>query len=144
MSDEKKLTVTVEKRFRFPAERVYDAWLDRECAKKWLFASEDGEMVTYEIDPVVGGGFRFTDRRDGEEWEHVGTYLALERPHRIVFHFAIPAFDPEPDLVTIEIRPDGDGCVLTLTHDMDAKYADYFDRTVSGWTKMMDMLETHL
>lgn len=143
MSKPETLTVTVTKHFRASAERVYDAWLKPESARQWLFATPDGEMVAYEIDPRVGGGFRFTDRRDGKEWEHVGTYIELTRPHRIVFDFALPAIDPKPDRVTIEIKREGNGCKLTLTHVMDAKYADYFDQTVNGWTKMLAMMEPH-
>jgi uncharacterized protein YndB with AHSA1/START domain len=44
-------------------------------------------MGPVETDPQVGGGFRIIERRDGEDVEHLGTYLAVERPNRLVFDF---------------------------------------------------------
>jgi uncharacterized protein YndB with AHSA1/START domain len=39
----------VSRRFQFPAEEVFDAWLDPELAREW-FAPGLGEMTRVEID----------------------------------------------------------------------------------------------
>ena len=134
----------VSRVFPYTAERVFDAWLDPERARRWLFATPAGEMVRAEIDPRVGGQFIFTDRRDGKDVEHTGEYLEIDRPRRLVFTFAVSGVDGPPDLVHIDIAPLSNGCELTLKHEMRAEYAEYQGRTEKGWTTILDSLEAAL
>lgn len=142
MSNEPLRTVTVTRRFNASPERVFDAWLDPGVAGKWLFATPTGEMVRVEIDARVGGQFIFTDRRDGEDIDHVGEYLEIDRPRRLVFTFAVPKFSSQYSQVSIEITPLKDGCELTLTHE--EVLPDYADRTASGWNTLLGSLATAL
>jgi len=133
--------VRVTRRFAASAERVFDAWLEPASARRWLFATETGEMVRCEIDPRVGGTFTFTDRRDGEDFEHTGEYVEIDRPHRLVFTFGVPAFSSEFAMVAIDIRSTpGGGCELTLTQEMKPEFAEYRERTQTGWTMILDGL----
>jgi len=76
----------VTRRFAFPAERVFDAFLDPAKAGKFMFATETGTMVRSDVDARVGGRCAFVDRRSNEgDVEHTGEYLAIERPHRLAF-----------------------------------------------------------
>ncbi len=75
--DETELRVS--RSFRAAAERVYDAFLDPAVAGQFMFATPAGEMVRVEIDARVGGRYVFVDRREGEDVEHSGEYLELER-----------------------------------------------------------------
>src|SRR5687768_7548961 len=84
----------VTRRFSAPAERVYDAWLDRERVCRWLFATPTGQMVRVEVEARVGGAFVITERRDGEDVEHAGTYLELVRPSRLMFAYSVPKYSP--------------------------------------------------
>ena len=136
--------VRVTRHFPFPAERVFDAWLDPKLAAKWLFATPTGRMVRAEIDPRVGGRYTFVERRDGEDVEHTGEYLEINRPRRLVFTFGVPKYSPDFDRVTVEITPEGDGCLLTLTNEMKPEWAEWSDRTRSGWTDILQGLAASL
>jgi uncharacterized protein YndB with AHSA1/START domain len=132
--------VRVTRRFGASPERVFDAWLDPASARRWMFATPTGLMVRAEIDPRVGGTFRFVDRRDGEDVEHVGTYLELDRPRRIVFAFSVPAYSPDADRVTVDIVPLATGCEVTLEHELRPEHATHARRTEDGWRRMLDGL----
>jgi uncharacterized protein YndB with AHSA1/START domain len=82
------------------------------------------------------------DRRDGEDIEHVGEYLEIDRPRRLVFTFAVPKFSTENTRVTVDIVPLDTGCELTLTHE--GVLPDYAARTESGWGKILDALAATL
>jgi uncharacterized protein YndB with AHSA1/START domain len=139
MTGESRVSIRVSHRYDASPERVYDAWLDPAKAGKFLFATPTGQMVRAEIDPRVGGRFCFTDRRDGDDVDHVGEYLELDRPRRIVFSFAVPKYSAEKTTVTLDIVPRGKGSELTLTHD--GVLPDYGDRTESGWSGILEGLE---
>jgi uncharacterized protein YndB with AHSA1/START domain len=131
----KAITVRVTRRFTASAERVFDAWLDVDRARRFLFATSTGQIVRAELDPRVGGRFLFVDRREGQDVEHFGTYLEIDRPRHLVFTFGVTGADGETR-VTIDIRPLEAGCELTLTHDGVPE--PYADRTESGWTTILD------
>jgi len=142
MTSDARTTVQVTRRFGASAERVFDAWLDPGTAGRWLFATATGQMVRVEIDARVGGRFIFVDRRDGEDVEHRGEYLDIDRPHRLVFVFGVPKYSHETTRVCVDIIPRETGCELTLTHE--GVLPEYADRTKGGWTEILGRLATDL
>lgn len=146
MKSETPVIVRITRRFSASAERVFDAWLDAKTAGEWLFATPTGRMVRVEIDPRVGGSFTIVERRDGEDVAHIGRYLEIDRPRRLVFEFGFPnpSESPELDRVTVEIVQQGTGCELTLTHELKPEWKDYAGRTESGWTGILEGLAAAL
>jgi uncharacterized protein YndB with AHSA1/START domain len=107
-------TVTVTRHFSASPERVFDAWLGPQTADKWLFATPTGRMVRVEIDARIGGRFVIVDRRNGEDVEHSGEYLEIDRPHRLSFTFGVPKYSPLFTKVTIDIEPSASGILAAL------------------------------
>ncbi|MBP6546437.1 MAG: SRPBCC domain-containing protein [Phenylobacterium sp.] len=128
--------VTVTRRFSVSPERVFDAFLDPAIAGRFMFATPAGQMVRVEIEPKVGGAYTFVDRRDGEDIEHAGRILELDRPGRLAFEFSVPKYDPRMTTVRLDIMADGTGSLLTLTHEGvdDA----YLEQTGKGWTMILE------
>jgi uncharacterized protein YndB with AHSA1/START domain len=144
MKKEDKLSVRVTYRFSASAERVFDAWLDPEKVCKFLFVTATGQMVQTKIEARVGGGFTIVERRAGENVAHVGTYLEIDRPRRLVFMLSVPKYSKEQDRISVDIEPLGRGCELTLTHEMAAGQAEQQGRAQEGWSRVLGMLAERL
>lgn len=130
--------------FAAAPERVFDAWLDPAIARRFLFATRDGEMIRAEINPKVGGQFTFVDRRpDMGDVLHTGEYLEIDRPRRLAFTFAVPQFNPDFAKIIVEIEPaPGGGCNVTLTQTQVP--AEWADRSKEGWAMILGWLEAAL
>src|SRR4051812_45981927 len=117
MNIESTVNVLVARRFSTSPERVFDAWLDPGKAGKWLFATPSGHMVRVEIDARVNGAFCFVDRRNGEDIEHTGRYVEIDRPRRLAFAFSVPKYSKDSTQVIIDIVLLAAGSELTLIHE---------------------------
>jgi uncharacterized protein YndB with AHSA1/START domain len=141
-----QVSVRVTRRIDATPERVFDAWLDPQMIGRWMFgpALREEEVVRIELDARVGGAFSFVVRRQGKEIDHVGEYLEIDRPRRLVFTWGIRQEAPGGSRVIVDIAPLEAGCELTLTHDLHPDWADYASRTEAGWTKMLNALAVTL
>jgi uncharacterized protein YndB with AHSA1/START domain len=149
------VSVRVTHRYSASAERVFDAWLTPAQASRFLFRTRTGNVMQCEITPEVGGGFTVIDRRpaaDGDESVfdvvHMGKYIEIDRPRRLVFDFSVLMFGSEdPTRVTVDIAPMGPmSCEVTLTHDMGgSEQARMMEETTrKGWTVMLTLIEREL
>lgn len=129
--------VRVSSAFDFPAERIFDAWLDPEQAAKFLFKTDTGIMKKVAIDARVGGRFCIVETRDGVDAEHVGEYLEIDKPRRLRFSFGGHPFPAT--YVTITITTREQGCLLELVHE--GVWQDYESRVIEGWTGILQFLE---
>jgi uncharacterized protein YndB with AHSA1/START domain len=131
-------TLRMTRRFAASPEMVFDAWLDPKVAAKWLFTTPASESHSTEIDARVGGAWSIVDRRGGVDYRAVGEYLEIDRPRRLVFTFGMPRFSDAFNTVTIEITPDKDGCLMTLTQDNLPP--EHHEPTRQGWEDMFRTL----
>ena len=136
----KTVTLSIKHHFKVPPLQVFNAWLDPVNAGKWLFATPGGEMTKVEMDVRVGGYYSLVEQRDGQDIDHHGEYLAIDRPRYLVFTFGVDA--TSMTRVTLNIMEAGDGCDLTLTHD--GVWADYEDQTRKGWSTILENLAQSL
>lgn len=127
----------VTRDFPAPAERVYDAWIEPSMVSAWLFKTPDGEIVRADIDARPGGSFSIVDRRNGEEVEHCGSYVEVDRPRRLVFTVQVPKYSPQVDCVAVDIVPTRTGCNLVLTHELAPEWVE---QTREGWEMLLDTL----
>lgn len=147
MSAKPPILVRVTRRYAASAESVFDAWLDPKMIGKFMFGPHlrDETVVHLNVDARLGGAFSFRVRRPGMVIDHVGQYFELVRPTRLAFTWsAFEAGSDQPagsdSRVTINIEPQVQGCELTLTHELAPEWADFAERTKSGWTTMTNAL----
>jgi uncharacterized protein YndB with AHSA1/START domain len=134
------VTVKVSRKFKATAESVFDAWLDPQSARQFLFTRPGQVVVRAEIDAQVGASFLFVARRDGKDIDHIGKYLEIDRPRRLVFTLRVPTVWADDNRVTVEIVPLETGCELTVTHE--GVLAEHESRIESGWTLFLEGLGT--
>jgi uncharacterized protein YndB with AHSA1/START domain len=135
------MTVTVKRVFSASAERVFSAWLDPERARHFLFTHPGKqEIVRAEIDARVGGKFLLVARRNGNDSDHFGEYLEIDRPRRLVFTLCVPAAWPGTSIVQIDIVPLEAGCEVTLRHE--GVVEQLAAPVEEGWTTFIDLLHS--
>jgi uncharacterized protein YndB with AHSA1/START domain len=128
-------TVRIERHLAAPPSSVYAAWTDGSLMSGWM--SPFGS-ATATADPRVGGRLSVVMVDAGVRLEHHGEYLQLDPPRRIQFTWRSP-YTNGPSLVTVVLRPDGDGTWLILTHERLP--ADVVAAHADGWGLMLDRLD---
>ena len=149
------VVVRVTHRYAASAERVFDAWLTPAQAGRFMFRTRTGNVMQCEIQPEVGGGFTVIDRRPAAEGDesvfdvvHMGKYLEIDRPRRLVFEFSVLTFGNEsPTRVTVDVAPLGpQASELVLTHEMGSSEMARMmeDASRKGWVGMLSTIEREL
>ena len=93
------------------------------------------------MDVRVGGRYRMRFKtEDGESHEVGGVYKEVVPNERLVFSWAWHSTPERESLVTITLKADGDGTMLTLHHErfFDEKARDGHQR---GWTGTLEKLD---
>jgi uncharacterized protein YndB with AHSA1/START domain len=134
-----KPSLTLKRRLNAPPAKVFAAWTDPEKIKCW-FGPPGVETLAAESDARVGGRYRILARSpDGEQHDVSGIYREVIPNQKLVFTWAWKSTPERESLVTIELKPDGDRTLLTLTHehfyDEGAR-----DRHQQGWTGSLEKL----
>lgn len=133
-------TVRLQRTFRAQAQDVFAAWLSPSSIERWMFGRGTEQIVHLEVDAHVGGRFSFLVRRAGVDFDHVGEYLELSPPRRLVFTWHVGNDRSDASRVEIDLADGDGGVVLTLVHTLPADAAPYANRTQAGWMRMLAAL----
>jgi uncharacterized protein YndB with AHSA1/START domain len=135
-----KPSLTLKRRFKAPPAKVFAAWIDPEKVKRWMGPGEV-KAVSAESDIRAGGRYRWVMRApSGEEFDVSGVYHEIVPNEKLVFTWAWKSTPEKESLVTVVLKPDGDGTLLTLTHEQFDD-ADARDRHQGGWNGALDKME---
>ena len=135
-------SIRVRRRIAAPAQVLFDAWLDPESVAAWMRPFDTVRTVA-QADPVVGGSYRIDMHQpDGKVVEHVGKYVEIDPPRRLVFTWASPATQHKDSLVTIEFIESAGATEVSLTHEQLPEYMA--QAHVGGWTSAFEKLAAHL
>jgi uncharacterized protein YndB with AHSA1/START domain len=125
-------TVTAEIRIAARPDTVFEFFVDPEKLMRW-------KGVEATLEPRPGGLYRCNvNGRDIA----VGRYVAIERPHRIVFTWGWEGeghpVPPGSSTVEVTLEPDGAGTLVRLEHrDLPAPAAEQHRE---GWLHYLDRL----
>lgn len=95
-----------ERRLSHPPEKVWRAITEQAQLDHWFPAAVEGERA-------VGAALRFVFRED-EAPAQEGRITELDEPRVFAFTWA-------ESLLRMELRPDGDGCILVFTQTFDER-----------------------
>jgi uncharacterized protein YndB with AHSA1/START domain len=138
-----KHVLRYERRLEHPVERVWAALTEPDQLAQWLAAADELELA-------AGGRvvLRWLNIPDSpQEWEEHGIDLGDEDPAAPATG-TITELDPprviEYDtdrmgLMRWELRPEGDGCVLTFTNTVELP-EEFRTQTLAGWHIHLDHL----
>ena len=113
-----KPSVTLKRRYNVPPEKVFSAWTDPKKLGRW-FCPFDSTPVLAQTDARVGGTYRIVVRSaGGEEHDVSGTFREAVPNRKLSFTWAWRSTPERESLVTVELQQDGDGTLLTLSHEM--------------------------
>jgi len=135
-----KPSLTIKRRLKAPPEKVFAAWIDPEKVKLWMGPGEV-KAVSATCDARVGGGFRWQMKTPaGEDHDVSGVYREVIANEKLVFTWAWKSTPERESLVTVQLAPDGEGTLLTLTHEQ------FYDEAArdghrGGWTGALDKME---
>jgi uncharacterized protein YndB with AHSA1/START domain len=135
------LALRLERDYKAPPQRVFDAWIQPAAVAQWFAPSKDFETVVTALDARVGGRYRIEMRHPGGN-VHVATgiYEELIPPTRLVMTWA---WDGQEEMghtvVTVDITPHGTGSRLVLLHERFPSDAARVEHD-KGWTGCLDRL----
>ena len=101
-------TLTIERTYAAPPERVFDAFTSEEVMRRWWHAGHDWETPEARVDLRIGGEVRVLMRDPHEDTEYGGggVYTEIEPPSRLAFTWI---WDDDRDqveqLIVIDFEP---------------------------------------
>lgn len=135
-----KPSLTIKRHIKAPPAQVFAAWTDPQKVTRWMgpsgFAGQHAEC-----DMRPGGRYRWVMKSpDGEDHDVSGVYREVVANEKLVFTWAWKGTPERQSLVTVLLKPDGDGTLLTLIHEQ------FFDDAArdghqKGWSGSLDKLE---
>jgi uncharacterized protein YndB with AHSA1/START domain len=131
--------VQVRRRVKADAEQIFDLWTKPDLMVRWMSPFPGAVSCKASCDPRPGGVFSLVMTSEQASREVSGTYVQVDRPHKLVFTWVGPLTDNVNTLVTVELTPDGDETDLVLTHERLPTAAIVGGHT-RGWGHILDHL----
>ena len=124
-----------------PAEAVFDAWVNKDLIRKWLFVGSTSEIVQVDLDARVQGKFSILeqDLLSNGYIEHYGTYISIDRPRKLVFTLSVPKHFEGETTVEVNILTTDSGSELVFTQSGVPRTV-----TETSWKKMLYQLQLTL
>lgn len=142
MAETKVISLSLVRIIKAPPEKVFAAWTEPQTLKLWMAPTVEMEVTVAETDLRVGGRYRIVMREpSGKEHRVGGVYRVIEKFKKIAFTWGWEDSSDAETLVTVELRRNGAGTELTLTH---SEFADDGTRDMhnQGWMGCIGRLET--
>ena len=133
-------SLTLKRRLNASPEKVYAAWTEPTHLTQW-FGPEGGVVERADLNVRPGGRYTIVfHTKDGEQHHVSGVYKEVVPNEKLAFTWAWRSTPERESFVTVLIKPEGSGCILTLIHERFYDAAAR-DRHQFGWTGSLNKLE---
>ena len=138
-----KPSLPLKRRLNAAPEKVYAAWTEPEKIVKW-FGPDAGPVTQAATDLRSGGHYAVSfNTEDGGEHHVSGVYREVVPNEKLVFTWSWRSMPARESVVTVLIKPDGPGSILTLIHEQFFD-EETRDRHQYGWSGCLDKLVRYL
>jgi uncharacterized protein YndB with AHSA1/START domain len=136
-------SVTIEREFDAPIDRVFEAWTQPQNLRQWFHASENTVVDAADVDLRVGGRYRLAIRDPESLYVVFGSYLRIEAPHVLEFtwQWEVSSLEQAETVVLLELTAIGDRTKLRLTHSKLSTSRSYQAHD-QGWIGVLETLAT--
>jgi uncharacterized protein YndB with AHSA1/START domain len=131
--------VQIRRRVKASAEQIFDLWTKPDLMARWMSPFPGAVDCKASCDPRPGGAFSLVMSSKEANREVSGTYVQVDRPHKLVFTWTGPLTNNVNTLVTVELNPRGDETDLVLTHERLPTPLIVEGHTM-GWGHILDHL----
>lgn len=141
-AQEARPSLTIKRRIKASPAQVFAAWTNPEKMKQWWGPTGMTAFLA-EVDARPGGRFRVAMKAkaaDAEVHDVSGIYKEFVPNEKLVMSWAWITTPERESQLTIMIKADGDGTILTLLHEMFADEKARDDH-IGGWNEALDKLE---
>ncbi|WP_018185143.1 SRPBCC family protein [Kaistia granuli] len=135
-------SLTLKRQLKASPARIFKAWTDPAKLVHWFGPHEtEAGSVVAETDLRVGGAYQIRFKsNDGKEHGASGVYQEVVPNEKLVFTWTWFEMPEMPTLMTITLRGEEGGTMLTLTHAQLADEALVASHR-TGWSGAIDKLE---
>jgi uncharacterized protein YndB with AHSA1/START domain len=133
-------SLSIERTYQAPAEKVFAAWTSEEVLRRWWQAERDWETTEAEVDLRVGGDVRVVMRDPEKGVDHGGggKYTEIDPPRRLSFTWLWDG-DTRRTLIEIDFVESDGATTVRFTHsglwdEESVRSHEY------GWSNILDRL----
>ncbi|XDD45348.1 SRPBCC domain-containing protein [Leptospira sp. WS39.C2] len=142
----------IERKINAEAKRLFQAWLNAEDFSRWFLSGELIGIESVIMDPRPGGKFVINMSLNGEVLPHIGEFITIDEPHKLVFTWRSHATDDRDTLVTVtftdlsntteentKFSNKNKTTLVTLVHEMLTSDIQIKNHNF-GWTNILEGL----
>lgn len=122
-------TLSIERRFDHPPEKVWRAIIERKLLKEWFPCDVVGDWkVGAKLDFIIA----LEEMENATAEDLHGEVLAVDEPRLLEYRWGKHS-------MKFELEPDGDGCLFRLSEGFDDK--SWCARNAAGWEMCIENLD---
>lgn len=132
-------TLVVSKVINASKEELFEAFSNPDIMSKWFYPNEDMSVEVSNTFHVGGGYVLKMHSKDGEIYTHVGEYMEIVPPEKLVFTWNSDFV--ENTVVTVTFSNADSGTEVTISHDFLPE-GEMKENHRGGWNGCLSRLES--